>query len=193
MLTVADIKSALQIKPGVTKFDQRLEDLERAAVAFMEEVTFNRFQTPAERRVVVSGPAGSVLWLVEVPAQGSVTVEHRISTFEDWTAVAEDDVRVEGRRIILRHGWTKGCLNYRVTWTAGFEAADVPVQVREAVLALVRMWFRAPDQGVSSMEQKDMAVAYFATNIRELPPIVVSVANRYKPKVPMPRPEEVTA
>ncbi|MFW6331481.1 MAG: hypothetical protein ACOC3J_07135 [Gemmatimonadota bacterium] len=151
MISVADLKTALNIPSATTDHDGYLADLEEAAVAYVQRATGWYIGEEAEATLIVEGGGGGVLWLPEkVSAVSAVSSQ----PYEggDQTAIAEADDdgwalrlppgETHGMRLVRKggHGWTRG-VEYVVTATIGYAAGTGPGMDREDVRALVSHWF----------------------------------------------------
>ena len=158
MITLTDLKLALQIPSATTTHDAYLEDLEAQAVAYVSRVT-GRYLGPeiAAQVFIVPGTGTATLYLPE-RASAVTAVASRSYEGGEETAIAtgDDDGWVlrlpagetHGTRLIRKGGsvWEVGT-EYRVTATIGYDETSGPDDVaaphedRADVTALVAHWF----------------------------------------------------
>jgi hypothetical protein len=156
MISVADLRTALKLEPLEDAYAEEeevayLEDLEAAAVAFVERYT-GRYYGPEvdDEELVVGGTASGVLYLPE--RMSTVTaVAGRSYLGGTETEIGEDDddgwmLKVgpgatHGFQLMRRGGsWWDGSLEYVVTGTIGYAAGDEPPDIRKAVIKIVGRW-----------------------------------------------------
>lgn len=161
MITLTDLKLALQIPSATTTHDAYLEDLEAVAVAYVERVT-GRYLGPeiAAQVFIVEGSGTASLFLPE-RASAVTAVASRAYEGGDETTIATGDddgwtLRLphgatHGTRLIRKGGavWERGT-EYKVTATIGYDETSAasgpnnvaaPAEDRGDVTSLVAHWF----------------------------------------------------
>lgn len=130
MIPVPELRDYLRLDH--LEDDYLLEQVERAAVAYVERETGRYFGPREEGTEHLAGTGTSALWLADEPA-GPVEV---VNSY-DWPVV---DFTVHGRRLHRVAGWaTTSC--YAVTYERGYEEGEEPADVRLAVMQLVALMY----------------------------------------------------
>lgn len=146
MIETAELIEYLEADAGDTAV---LEQLERAAAAFVSRQTGRYFGEPAEHSITLVGSGSRRLWLPdapidpEVPADPLVTIEERAYPGEDpTTLVIDTDFALRGSELIRLGGysWTRG-YEYEATYRRGYEPGTEPEDIRQLVLDLVSVRF----------------------------------------------------
>lgn len=142
MISVADLRAWLQLAADDTEDDALLEELEERAVALLGELVGDHYGAETEFAEVVDGSGTAELWLDRTPTSAAVTVELRAG--QTWEVVDSELFMVTGRRVLRVDGsaWSRGSSAYRVTYTAGYAAGEEPALVYQAVLDIVRFFYR---------------------------------------------------
>jgi len=125
---------------NTTEEDDNLMELEKRIVQHVEMLTGRRFSEPTELEEIHDGNGKSRLWLRNFPVDNAITsVEDRIDIGDAWAVVATTDYVVNGRRVFRTNGeiWTEGLQNYRVVYEAGYSSADMPQDVKHAVMEIM--------------------------------------------------------
>ena len=112
-----------------------IEELERAAVAFMERETGRYFGPPETVTETFSGVTGQRLMLRYMPT-GTVTVQE--SSGSGWVAVT--DFVVEGRFLVHAVAWSP-YVDVRVTYQRGYAEGREPADIRPFILQLVQHYY----------------------------------------------------
>jgi hypothetical protein len=157
VIPVSDLKTALRIDTLEDAYAEEaqvayLEDLEAAAVAWIERRTGRYFGPPLEdAEYVLPGSAAGTLRLPERAAE-ITSVASRSYLGGEETVIGEDDD--DGWLLRLRAGGSHGteilrrggvfwdsALEYVVTATVGYEPSEEPPDIRQAVTYLVSHWW----------------------------------------------------
>jgi hypothetical protein len=156
VISVADLRTALKLEPLDDAYAEEeeaayLEDLEEAAVAFVERYT-GRYYGPEveDSEHVVGGSASGTLFL---PERMSVitSVASRSYLGGTETEIGEEDAdgwllkigpgATHGFQLIRRGGgWWDAGLEYVVIGTIGYAAGTEPPDIRKAVIKIVGRW-----------------------------------------------------
>lgn len=170
MVPLSELKDWLDVTG--TDDDNLLTNMEKRAVAFLEEQTNRYFG--AERTVVeiVSGAGDDVLWLREPPV--SITsVERRDAIGTGWETVDSTYYELDpiNQRKLFRLGgyvWAKGRRNYKITYKDGYATGSEPLDVYQAVIDLVAAQYRTMGaEGVKSERMGDYQ--YTIADINDMP------------------------
>lgn len=146
MIGLDELTEHLEVEPD-TEDIEMLVVLEKAAVAVVERITGRYFGPRAARTDYLSGNGMRVLRLDEIPIievgppAVTLTVE-RETSFNVWETVDAADYSVRENELVHRTCWTRGRKNYRVNYTAGYEAGSEPEQIRVAVKRQVARTYR---------------------------------------------------
>lgn len=152
MIPIADLRKHLRIPPTNTTETAYIADLERAAVAAIENYA-HRYFGPIEEvtPVVLDGTGSDTLWLPDIPATGEdldITVEEWNGT--EWVATETADFETDGYALLHKaSAWALGRRNVRVTYSRGYAPGEEPENVRQAVRKQVADWYenREPRSG----------------------------------------------
>lgn len=148
MIELGELKAWLE-SPDAD--DTLVADIEKRAVAFLEQQTGRYFGEVASTTVYMSGNGTRTLWLPEDPESSPAVVVEEETSFNVWTVVADTNYVVRDYRLIHESGWTEGFENYRVTFSRGYTAGAEPETIRQAVLDLVALKYNARgNEGVRS-------------------------------------------
>jgi hypothetical protein len=156
MISVADLRTALKLEPLEDAYAEEeeaayLEDLEAAAVAFVERYTGRYYGTEEEEaEFVVGGSASGTLYLPE-RMSAVATVSSRSYLGGAETEIGEEDAdgwllkvpngATHGFQLLRRGGqWWDSALEYVVTGTIGYAAGSEPPDIRKAVIKIVGRW-----------------------------------------------------
>jgi hypothetical protein len=126
--------------------DALIEDLERAAVAYVERRTGRYFGPTEEVIETLYGDGGRRLWLSDVPADDAVSVVDA-----DGATLTDVTLRRSGTEAWLERPaglvwglprrWSGYPMAYTVTYQRGYAEGDEPADIRRAVMAWVaRQW-----------------------------------------------------
>lgn len=120
--------------------DALLQELERFAIARVEQHLGVPLGAPAERTDVVEGSGTATLYLPSAGATGTITTLHEVAYpgATPTPLAAGTDYERRGTRLVRLGGaiWYEG-YQYHITAPMGYEDANVPPIVREVVLQLV--------------------------------------------------------
>jgi hypothetical protein len=144
MIGIVELRAAARITG--TAHDARLTNLERAAVEFVQN-RHRQFYGPEESYAerIQGGGTGS-LWPAFRVASLPATISEYAYPGADATtitATASDGYELWENTQLVRKGgnsWTRGYI-YLVTYTRGYDAVEVPPDVREAVTKVTVWWF----------------------------------------------------
>ena len=143
-----------------------LEELEQAAVVYVERQTGRYFGPVKNETFVVEGTGTPRLWLPATPTQPVAQVTERaflgatettvLATdeqgFEQRTLGTETYLQRKGAALAAQYGepvanvWHRG-YEYVMTFQHGYAANAAPLDIREAVVGLVSAWYAARDLG----------------------------------------------
>ena len=155
MITVDALKLHLNIPDAMTAHDELLAQLERSAVAFVQDHTgIYLGDDEEEREVLLTGMGRNGMWLPDVPVDGEVEMYEWSGSA--WTLLDEyaaDGWTMNGREIVRGEGyyWTRG-YRYKAVYTRIGEPTE---DIRQRVIDLVALWYshRTPSAERAEGEQ----------------------------------------
>lgn len=160
MISIPDLTSYLDLDSQSAADDVALRDLERRAVAIVEQETGRHFGPNETFVEILVGHGTQELYLNEIPA-AITTLEERAQVGDSWTAITDFELR--GSRLIRTAGnaFTAG-YEYRATYDFGYAAGEEPGAIRQLVMKLVkREWdVRSRPAGVQSEQVGPEKVTY---------------------------------
>ena len=145
MIGTSELMNALRCSKSEAAGDY-VTGLEAAAVAYVERKTNRSFSTSGERTEILLGNGRRDLWVAESIDTGeTVTITETSypgATPVTITASEGNGYEVRGTKLVRKGGfsWTRG-YEYTVTYTAGYTAGEEPDDIRQAVTALVTLWY----------------------------------------------------
>ena len=144
MISIEDLR--VHLRAGVSD-DGYIEALEVGAVAHVERETGRYFGAVASDTEYLVGTGGVKLWLKEAPDETTnpVAVNEAANpgaTQTTITAGNDDGFLVRGPRLVRKNGfaWTLG-YEYEVAYDRGYAAGSEPDDIRQAVQAIVGLWY----------------------------------------------------
>ena len=159
-----------------------LESLRDYAIAYLEGETHRYFRDSREFTEYLVGTGTVRLWLREPPVEtyeDEVTVDAR-RMGGPWEEVIDFEVR--GRSLIRDLGvaWDRR-EEYRVTYTSGYVEDELPRDVEDAVMELVRYRLRDLSQTAGLQSERLGDYQYNLGSMREEPwfPMFNRVVQRY--------------
>lgn len=177
MISVAELRAWLKAPEAD---DPILEQLEAAAVAFVERQTSRYFGPVQETTETLDGSGRVVLWLSEPPTKvEAVTLTLSTIAIGDSTQeLGPDDYEVEGRKLVRKHGiWPKGERAVRVHYTRGYAPGEEPADIRQVVIDLVAARYRQRgSEGIASKKVGDLAITFTAADAARVPGVAATLA-----------------
>lgn len=174
MIGLAALKAALQIPEGYTEHDEYLAGLERAAIAYVQRKTGWYWGSAEDVTVHLRGMGSPDLWLPDHASDVGEVVQWSPYGVDQTIDASEYALRLEpgsthGIRLVRRSGiWHPG-VEYAVTYTRGYAEGAEPEDIRQAVTALVALWYeqRLPvSLGMAAAPVPDHVAAILAAHRR---------------------------
>ena len=196
ILSIYELKAALKLQE--TEKEELLEGLINSASDFIEGSLNRRLKTQTYTAVRFDG-TGSKYLFPEFPVTTLTSVVLDETTQTLW--LPGDSGEPKDKDVILLDGpdpkwgrwalyrdlkWTKGMLNIKMTYTAGYGATTpanmpaMPEDLKQACIIIARHWYYLQDrqrQGLYSRRMSGESVSYVQTS---LPREAVPLLNRYR-------------
>lgn len=179
LTTVAAVKAFAGIPGAAT--DEVLDQLVTNASAFIRSYV-SRDITTNSYEIVRSGRDTTALQLPQYPITSVERVEVDSYMVPPAAAVGQAGFRFDEEQIVLTgFSFTRGQLNVRILYTAGFAA--VPADVAQACIELVTLKFRTRDK--LEIASKSLANETVTFTQRDMPAAVKTTLNRYMRIAPL--------
>lgn len=165
-ITLDEIKDYLGIT-GSTH-DTLLTALANAATDFIEKYTQRRITTQTVSNELHSGDQSTKILVKHYPIDSEETItleeaDEPISNTDNWTTISSEKYFIDHTKGIITTNFnlTKGINNYRVSYTSGWSAANIPYDIRWAGWDLVAKMFNLRKAaGFSAQSLGDLSVTF---------------------------------
>lgn len=146
-ITLSEVKEALELSG--TEHDARLNGYINRATDMIETYCKRRFLSTAYTNEVYSAQSGSTLQLRNFPVTSLGSLEYSTSDFNNTHYDAVDTSLyalqtsngLDRGVVYLTGGFSTGINNWRATYTAGYALANVPNDLKEALIEIVSYLF----------------------------------------------------
>ncbi len=178
MIAIGDVKRWLNVQTADQ--DDLLVALEETTADFVQRETGRYFGPVITFTQYIDGNGRDTIWLDE-PATTITSVAERTSGVT-WLTYPSSDYEQDGRKLFLiDSAWPKGRRNLRVIYTFGYATDMEPAEIRQAVLDIIALRYRA--RGTEGFQSRSIAEYSFTRATLESSPKgtdVCQILDRWK-------------